>query len=190
MSASSFANIEYTIELLNAKKKTYDTLAKWLVLINVIVIAFLALSDVDPRKKQSFIIFVFILPLLKFLLEKFFKKPNQQPTGLINYWYWIVVAWIITQYYWLAIANVVLAILYGFSSKKLMLSVETKGIYYPSFPKSFFEWSSLSQVILKDGLLTIDKKDNTLIQQPIKDASYIDEAEFNAYCQSQLEQAP
>lgn len=187
MSKPSLSNIEYTVELFNTKKKTYDILAKWLLLTNVVVIAFLALSDLDPRKKQSLIIFVFIIPLIKFLLEKFFRKPDQQPSSLINYWYWIVVALVLTNYYWLAIANTVLAIFYRLSTKKLLLIVGANGISFPSFPKSFFEWSTLSQVILKDGLLTIDKKDNTLIQQPIKDFSTIDESEFNTYCQSQLQ---
>lgn len=187
MSIPSFLNYEYRLELINGKRNTYDTLAKWLLLTNIVVIAFLTLSDLDPRKKQSLIIFVFILPLLKFLLEKFFRKPHQQPTSLINYWYWIVAALVLTNYYWLAAANTTLAILYWLSTQKLWVKVGNTGIEYPSFPKSFFEWSTLSQVVLKDGLLTIDKKDNTLIQQPLNDLSDIDEAEFNSYCQSQLQ---
>lgn len=131
MSISTLANIEYTLELLNNRKKQYSRLLNWGVLANILLISI--------------------------------------------------------AYYWLAFANAFLLFLYWVSAKKLLVKVGSNGISFPSFPKSFFEWSTLSQVVLKDGLLTIDKKDNTLIQQPVKDFSAIDEAEFNTYCQSQLQ---
>jgi hypothetical protein len=99
------------------------------------------------------------------------------------------VAWVLTSYYWLAIANSVLFLLYWISTKKLLVKIGPTGISYPSFPSVFITWSSLTQVILKDGLLTIDKKDNKLTQQLLANSAAINEEEFNAYCQLQLQQA-
>lgn len=90
--------------------------------------------------------------------------------------------------YWLALINLSLLILFWASARKTIVLVDAEGIRYPSFPPSFFKWDSLSHVILKDGLLTIDKKDNKLIQQQLANASHIQEDEFNAYCRSQLQQ--
>lgn len=190
MSNSSFTEIEYSLELFNPKKKLYQTLANWLVFTNLIVVGFLMLSGTDPQQKRTLLIFAIILPSSRFLLEKFFKKPHQKSTSITYYWYFFIVAWIFTSTYELAIANSVLFLLFWLSTKTLLVKIGPTGISYPSFPVSFFTWNSLSQVILKDGLLTIDKKDNKLIQQVLTESSLVNEEEFNSYCQLQLQQAP
>jgi hypothetical protein len=56
-----------------------------------------------------------------------------------------------------------------------------------SFPKKHFYWSDLSNVVLKDGLLTIDFKSNKLIQKEIQSGSNARDAqEFNEFCQNML----
>jgi len=54
--------------------------------------------------------------------------------------------------------------------------------------KKKYRWSDLNNVILKDGLLTIDFKNNKLFQKEALDEEEMDaaEAEFNAYCQQRL----
>jgi hypothetical protein len=51
-------------------------------------------------------------------------------------------------------------------------------------------WSELNNVVLKDGLLTIDFKNNKLFQQEVDDQEDDDydgsEDEFNAFCHQQL----
>lgn len=51
-------------------------------------------------------------------------------------------------------------------------------------------WSDLSNVVLKDGLLTIDFKNNRLFQKEVDDLEDDDydgsEDEFNAFCRKQL----
>ena len=59
-------------------------------------------------------------------------------------------------------------------------------IIYPSFPKRIIHWKELSNVILKDGLLTIDFKNNKIIQQSIMYADRVNEKEFNEFCKKQL----
>lgn len=54
-------------------------------------------------------------------------------------------------------------------------------------------WAELNNVILRDGLLTIDFNNNTLIQVDTDDEDNADyevtEDEFNAYCRTQLNKA-
>jgi hypothetical protein len=190
MNRSAFTEFEYVLELSNPKKKLYQTLANWLVFTNIIVVGFLMLFVEDPIQKRTLLIFAIILPSSRFLLEKFFKKPSHKSTSITYYWYFFIVAWIFTSHYELAIANSVLFLLFWLSTKTLLVKIGPAGISYPSFPASFFKWNSLIQVILKDGLLTIDKKDNKLIQQLLANSATIHEEEFNSYCQLQLQQAP
>ena len=58
-------------------------------------------------------------------------------------------------------------------------------IVFNSFPQKKYSWNEISNVVLKDGLLSIDLKNNTLIQHTVDEAVPHDvEAEFNAFCQA------
>jgi hypothetical protein len=74
------------------------------------------------------------------------------------------------------------------STRKMIVTVSQNNIRYPSFPQKNIPWRELSNVVLKDGLLTIDFKNNKLIQQPILNSDWdINEAEFNTFCRRQLQ---
>jgi hypothetical protein len=73
------------------------------------------------------------------------------------------------------------------SLQKPIVSINERQVIYPSFPKKIIDWQDLSNLIIKDGLLTIDFKNNKIIQQQIADiSSTIDEKEFNDFCRQQL----
>jgi uncharacterized membrane protein len=48
------------------------------------------------------------------------------------------------------------------------------------------EWTQLTNVIKKHDLLTLDFKNNKLLQVQVINADHIDEDEFNQFCQQQL----
>lgn len=55
--------------------------------------------------------------------------------------------------------------------------------------KQQFDWKAFNNVILKDGLLTLDFKSNRLIQREVADDDEDDDAdeeEFNTYCRARL----
>lgn len=56
-----------------------------------------------------------------------------------------------------------------------------------SFPRKHYQWSDMNNVVLKDNLLTIDFKNNKLVQKetesPVTDTM---EAEFNEFCKQHL----
>ena len=71
--------------------------------------------------------------------------------------------------------------------QKPIVSISESQVIYPSFPRKKIDWQELSNLMLKDGLLTIDFKNNKIIQQQIADiSSTIDEKEFNDFCRQQL----
>jgi len=67
------------------------------------------------------------------------------------------------------------------------IAFDKEEILFNSFPKKRFTWNEVSNIILKDGLLTIDLHNNQLIQRQV-DATVNPEteAEFNEFCNSQL----
>ena len=58
-----------------------------------------------------------------------------------------------------------------------------------SFPKKYYYWNELNNVVIKDGMLTIDLKNNQLIQKEIEDSGSVKtEKDFNEYCRERLRQ--
>ncbi len=118
-------------------------------------------------------------------LRNFKKDRRRLPVGLLLIafsFYWI-------RYgaNWAFIANIVLWFLYTISRRRLIITISAKEITYPAFPKKHLQWNELNNVMLKDGLLTIDCKNNKLYQHYIQHSEeYADEAAFNEFCRKQL----
>jgi hypothetical protein len=60
-------------------------------------------------------------------------------------------------------------------------------IAFNSFPQKKYSWSDVNNVVLKDGLLTIDFKTNKMVQGEVNDDVSVQlEKEFNDYCKGRL----
>lgn len=84
---------------------------------------------------------------------------------------------------WVAVLFLAVAALEKFVKFSDEIGVAEKGITFNKFPKRTVQWSQLSNLVLKDGLLTIDYLDNKLFQKEVEDA--VDpsmETELNNYC--------
>jgi uncharacterized protein YehS (DUF1456 family) len=98
-----------------------------------------------------------------------------------------MVAWFGADVYWMAAAMFLFDMLHTIAVQKLTVQIGKKEIRYPSFPVKTIEWASLNNVLLKDGLLTIDFKTDKIIQQLVdEEKTKVNEAEFNGFCQVQL----
>ncbi|MEN9685000.1 MAG: hypothetical protein RLZZ28_786, partial [Bacteroidota bacterium] len=71
------------------------------------------------------------------------------------------------------------------------LAFDGEEIIVNSLPKKRYEWQDISNIVLKDGMLTIDFKNNKLIQKEIETPGTIqEEKEFNEFCRLHLNKAP
>jgi amino acid transporter len=70
----------------------------------------------------------------------------------------------------------------GFSPDRIVLN---------TLVRRKFGWSAFNNVMLKDGLLTLDFKSNRLLQKVVDDdeEGEADEDEFNAYCRDMLKKS-
>ena len=60
-------------------------------------------------------------------------------------------------------------------------------IVFNSFPKRKLQWNDVNNVLIKDGLITIDQKNNKLFQKEINEGVSMQvENEFNDFCRSKL----
>ncbi len=67
------------------------------------------------------------------------------------------------------------------------IAFDQEEIVVNSLPKKYYYWNELSNAIIKDGILTIDLKNNKLIQKEIENAgSAKAEMDFNEFCRNRL----
>ena len=67
------------------------------------------------------------------------------------------------------------------------IAFDENEIVINSFPKKRYVWSDLNNVILKDGIITIDCKNNKLIQNEVNEpVTKKTEDEFNEFCRKHL----
>jgi hypothetical protein len=97
--------------------------------------------------------------------------------------------WLGMPYFqWMFIPFVFFALLEAQAKYPLEIGFYADGIVLNSLFKKKWPWVSLESVILKDGLLTLDFRNNKLIQKEVLDDDEPDapEDEFNDYCRSKL----
>ncbi|MGB8194859.1 MAG: hypothetical protein WCF67_23190 [Chitinophagaceae bacterium] len=90
---------------------------------------------------------------------------------------------------WLFIAFVILALLERQVKFPLEIGFSENQIVLNTFFKKRYQWSQLTNVMLKDGLLTMDFANNRLLQREVEDEPDEDDAteeEFNQFCRQQL----
>ena len=68
------------------------------------------------------------------------------------------------------------------------VAFDDEEIVVNSFPRKRYAWSAVNNIVLKDGILTIDFTTNRLIQKELESyPSPKDEQEFNAFCKEKLQ---
>ena len=89
---------------------------------------------------------------------------------------------------WVFFAFVLLALLEYHAKYSVEIGFSENEIIINTLFKKRINWSQLNNVILKDGLLTIDFNNNKIIQKEVEDDDEpdADEEEFNRYCREQL----
>lgn len=101
--------------------------------------------------------------------------------------------WMKMPYYqWLSFVFIILALLEYQAKYAIEIGFSDNEIKFNTLLKKRYNWSDFTNIILKDGLLTLDFASNKIFQREIEDDDDEDEAdekEFNEYCQRQLAKA-
>lgn len=89
---------------------------------------------------------------------------------------------------WLVFLFIILALLEYQAKYPLEIGFADKEIRINNLFKRKYNWSQFNNIVLKDGLLTMDFTNNRILQQEVEDEEEdeADEEEFNEYCRRQL----
>jgi len=180
---------KFELLLKNEKIRSYDRIATLIILINLALFILLAINAADKKIRITSLAGASLLLII--LLAHYFStgQRNKIPYRLAAL-YTAVVIWIVIEYWWIGIICFILSLLYQVSKKTLRIDFSHEKIEYSSFPKRKVLWMELTNVILKDGILTIDFKNNRILQAEIGNTEpEVIEKEFNDFCRQQLKPA-
>lgn len=70
---------------------------------------------------------------------------------------------------------------------KLEINTETITVQYALYSR-IYKWADMDNVVLKDGILTLDFKSNKIFQSEVKEnETPVNEQKFNKYCAEQIQ---
>ena len=130
---------------------------------------------------------VFIIAVLAWNLyqSKYKKKKVYYSRALLV----AALVWMKMPFYqWLSFVFIILALLEYQAKYSIEIGFSEKEIVWNSFFKKRYAWNQFTNIVLKDGLLTLDFSNNKVVQREIEDDEDDDaeEEEFNDYCRNQL----
>lgn len=175
----------YQFIIPNKKILTYQVFAYGIIIFNL-----LGLFLVQPvTGEKNFNIAppaIAVVLIVLWDVYRYKKKGTLQSIGMLILLCGIF--WISRGYTYLLLLNIFLWALYMISKRKLVITTDSSYVAYPSFPEKKIMWRDISNMVLKDDILTIDLKNNKIYQHIIEytGKEAVNEAEFNDFCRRQL----
>jgi hypothetical protein len=171
------------------KKKHQKTASLIGMLSAVIFILLIAIKTINDPKDWIFMLMVILsfIGLLAYDIVQFRKKKRTEMMLV----YLVAIASLFFFNLPGQIAYIALAITGYLSTRPEELGFSEKGIVFRSVFSKNIQWSELNNALIKDGILTLDYKNNKLFQAETDDdednEEYdVGEDEFNEFCRAQL----
>lgn len=175
--------LQYSFSLRNDKTRGYLYLSWFILVIQCAALLFLAIND-DTFQRYYYVMgLIVVVTLMGYPLARKMVFRSKFTYAFAA----ICITWFMVTQYWFALATFVLLVLQYISNQKLALLFYNDRVVAPGILEKTISWSSFSNVILKDGLLTLDYKNNRISQYMVEDSNELpDERDFNEFCRQQL----
>ncbi|MCG2617837.1 hypothetical protein LZZ85_26285 [Terrimonas sp. NA20] len=179
---------KFEIILRNDKVKQYNSMALFIVILNIGLFILTAFYSTD-QFIRNVALAVAVLSAVSLAAGWWLARKGKAVNASLKYLPLIIITigWAMIGNWWAAVLCAVLTFLFATSQRQLQLGVDKGEVIYPSFPQRTIRWNELNNIVLKDGLLTIDFKNNKILQSEIIESSAgLNEQEFNDFCREQL----
>lgn len=184
--------MQYDLELENTNIKTYRIITGLMILLNIVALSIqLFTIKIGLFAKSVFVLCILACSIFLILKAAAWINKKMVPDTWRRFLLMLsAIAWMASEWWWVAIVLLGFDFLDYSATRHLVVSVSPEKIIYPSLFQKNIDWAELSNLVLKDGLLTIDFKNNRLIQQAvISTGNPVDEAAFNRFCREYLAKA-
>jgi len=136
----------------------------------------------------NLLVFISVSGMIIYYIRNFFsrKKLSLRPVYIVA----ALSLFLIPPMNWLMLFFVIMALLEKFALTPEEIGFNDEQIVFNGLVPKKIRWTELNNVILKDGIITIDFKNDRLIQKETDDEEEEDEdateEEFNEYCAARL----
>jgi hypothetical protein len=173
---------DYVVSLKRENARRTDLASFFLLLFSILAFIFVQI--------RSFQVNYFLSIAAVILLAGIFINISESRKGKEMYFRnWLLAAglfWIGMPFFqWMLLVFIFFALMEGQAKYPLEIGFNTDQIVLNTFIKRRISWSGLESVILKDGILTMNFKNEKILQKEVlnDNESEAVEAEFNLYCQ-------
>jgi hypothetical protein len=160
-----------------------------LVSFLLLIFSFLTFSYIQLREGFNAFQSIAIFILLTGLSVNLYASRRKRELHFRNWLFAAGLLWLGMPYFqWMSVPFIFFAMLESQAKYPLEIGFHPGGVVINSLFKKKIPWTALGSVILKDGMLTLDFKNNTLIQKEVLDDDDpdADEDEFNEYCRGKI----
>ncbi len=173
---------QFEIIIKNDRIKSYRFFALILVLLNVAIFIFLLAYDYKRYEATAALLLIGIY----FFIRSYIAKKNNQKNYIDEIIFFVLAGcWVGLENYLLAVLCVLLGMLFYISLQKIKFVFDANGIHKLNFPRTSYTWDQFTNVMIKDRILTLDLKNNKLMQVEIEQEQF-DEIAFNEFARQQL----
>jgi hypothetical protein len=174
---------QFEIILKNDKIKSYNNIALIFLILNFAIFIFLLFYETYRYPALAF-----ILALIVYLSMRWYLYKSNKAGYFIDEFVFFIPAagWFGLHIYIIAAGCLLMGFLYKLSLQKIKFVFTREKVAKVNFPKKELLWNEFNNVILKDHILTLDFKNNKLMQAEIEKSLEINEAIFNSFAQAQL----
>jgi hypothetical protein len=173
----------FDVILKNDKIKSYRHIALIILLLNLAIFIFMLFYDEYRYEAASAILLIGIYVFMRLYFIKKYKQGNYLDQIIL---FVLAGCWLGLQNYFMVTALIILGILYHLTLQKIQFVFTSEKVTRFTFPAKEYKWNLFNNVILKDNILTLDFKNNKLIQAEIENPKSINQQQFNSFAQSQL----
>ena len=171
---------QFNIEIKNEKIRTYRMIALLIVILYTLFFIYLSLNNIQRKSASISLGFIVLYAGYRFYIS---RKNNHD--FYFDEWIFFLLMILWVDNYLIAFLSMIFFLLYTITLQRIIYHFDTSRIIQKNFPWKKYNWDELSNVILKDNLLTMDFKNNKLMQAEIASTD-IDQSLFNAFAQEQL----
>lgn len=177
---------DYIIVCKRPNFKLVDGISQLMLLLGMIAFASSIRTPIESTK--SIVLYCVIVGITGWLIYSYFR----QKKGHIAYYRLALLAaavgWALQdEWQWLAVIYFVAAALEKQVKFPVEIAFDEDEIVVNSLPKKYYYWNEITNIIIKDGILTIDLKNNKLIQKELEDSGSVKmEYDFNEFCRNRI----
>jgi hypothetical protein len=179
---------EYVVILKRENARKTDLVSLLLLIFSILVFGYLQIQSGISWYRSLALAILLCGVLMNLYLLKEGREMQFRTWLLVAGILWIgmpVLEWLVFPFFLLAFLEIQ-------AKYPLEIGFYQEGVVINSLFKKRIPWTALQSVLLKDGLLTLDFRNNKLFQKEVLDDDEPDaqEDEFNDYCRSKLVNLP